>query len=87
MYIKINSVPPTIRAIPQTGHVTARKGTTVTLECKASGNPVPSIYWFKKVILTIKQNSLQFHLKQKKTLLGFISKYITFIRKLNTGFR
>lgn len=42
-------VPPTIRAIPVNGQVTARKGSTVTLECKASGNPVPSIYWFKKV--------------------------------------
>lgn len=42
-------VPPSIRAVPQNGQVTARKGSTVTLECKASGNPVPSIYWFKKV--------------------------------------
>lgn len=42
-------VPPTIRAVPVNGQVTARKGSTVTLECKASGNPVPSIYWFKKV--------------------------------------
>lgn len=42
-------VPPTIRAVPLNGQVTARKGSTVTLECKASGNPVPSIYWFKKV--------------------------------------
>lgn len=42
-------VPPTIRAHPETGHVTARKGSTVTLECKASGNPVPSISWVKRV--------------------------------------
>lgn len=42
-------VPPTIRAVPVNGQVTARKGSTVTLECKASGNPVPSIFWFKKV--------------------------------------
>lgn len=42
-------VPPTLRAVPQNGEVSARKGSTVTLECKASGNPVPSIYWFKKV--------------------------------------
>lgn len=44
-------VPPSLRAIPQTGQVTARKGSTVTLECKASGNPVPTIYWSKKVCL------------------------------------
>ncbi|GAB0087807.1 Immunoglobulin-like domain [Sergentomyia squamirostris] len=41
-------VPPSVRAVPQNGQVTARKGSTVTLECKASGNPVPSIYWYKK---------------------------------------
>ncbi|CRL05848.1 CLUMA_CG018874, isoform A [Clunio marinus] len=41
-------VPPTVRAHPETGHVTARKGSTVTLECKASGNPVPSITWVKR---------------------------------------
>lgn len=35
--------------MPQNGQVAARKGSTVTLECKASGNPVPTIYWFKKV--------------------------------------
>lgn len=43
------SVPPTLRAVPQNGQVAARKGSTVTLECKASGNPVPTIYWYKKV--------------------------------------
>lgn len=42
-------VPPSVRAHPETGHVTARKGSTVTLECKASGNPVPSIVWVKRV--------------------------------------
>lgn len=38
--IKFNFlVPPTLRAVPQNGQVSARKGSTVTLECKASGNP------------------------------------------------
>ncbi|XP_037028258.1 protein amalgam [Bradysia coprophila] len=41
-------VPPSVRAVPQTGQLTARKGGTITLECKASGNPVPSIFWTKK---------------------------------------
>ncbi|ETN64332.1 hypothetical protein AND_003929 [Anopheles darlingi] len=41
-------IPPSVRAIPPTGQVTARKGGAVTLECKASGNPVPSIYWTKR---------------------------------------
>lgn len=43
------SVPPSVRAVPSSGQITARKGGAVTLECKASGNPVPSIYWTKKV--------------------------------------
>ena len=42
-------VPPSVRAVPSGGQITARKGGAVTLECKASGNPVPSIYWMKKV--------------------------------------
>lgn len=52
-YIHCIAVPPTLRAVPQNGQVAARKGSTVTLECKASGNPVPSIYWFKKVTLML----------------------------------
>lgn len=37
--------------MPSSGQITARKGGAVTLECKASGNPVPSIYWTKKVCI------------------------------------
>ncbi|KAI9577039.1 hypothetical protein GQX74_014967 [Glossina fuscipes] len=41
-------VPPSVRATPTSGQLQARKGGPVTLECKGSGNPVPSIYWTKK---------------------------------------
>ncbi|KAF4523238.1 hypothetical protein B566_EDAN011464 [Ephemera danica] len=41
------TVPPTIRS-QSTNTLTTRKGGTVTLECKASGNPVPTITWKKK---------------------------------------
>uniref|UniRef100_A0A1I8P5A6 Protein CEPU-1 n=1 Tax=Stomoxys calcitrans TaxID=35570 RepID=A0A1I8P5A6_STOCA len=41
-------VPPSVRATPTSGNLQARKGGPVTLECKGSGNPVPSIYWTKK---------------------------------------
>lgn len=41
-------VPPSIRTSPASGQLTARKGGTITLECKASGNPVPSIQWSRK---------------------------------------
>jgi Immunoglobulin domain len=40
-------VPPAVRAHPENGHVTARKGSSVTLECKASGNPVPNVHWVR----------------------------------------
>lgn len=42
-------VPPSIRSVPDHGLVTARQGNTVNLECKTSGNPVPTIHWFRKV--------------------------------------
>ncbi|KAG5673018.1 hypothetical protein PVAND_003096 [Polypedilum vanderplanki] len=41
-------VPPSVRAVPSSGQITARKGGAVTLECKASGNPVPQVSWTKK---------------------------------------
>ncbi|XP_066907483.1 lachesin isoform X2 [Halyomorpha halys] len=41
-------VPPTIRTSPASGQLTARNAGTVTLECKASGNPVPSVLWSRK---------------------------------------
>ncbi|CRK89241.1 CLUMA_CG003000, isoform A [Clunio marinus] len=41
-------VPPTIRTIPDHGLVSAKQGSTVHLECKTSGNPVPMIHWFRK---------------------------------------
>lgn len=43
------SVPPSIRTTPANGVLTARKGGSITLECKASGNPVPNIIWSRKV--------------------------------------
>jgi len=43
------SVPPSIRMSPPNGQLKARKGGSITLECKASGNPVPSIHWTRKV--------------------------------------
>ncbi|XP_021925523.1 lachesin-like isoform X1 [Zootermopsis nevadensis] len=41
-------VPPSIRMSPSNGQLKARKGGSITLECKASGNPVPSIHWTRK---------------------------------------
>lgn len=52
LHAPTSTVPPTLRALPHNGQVTARKGSTVTLECKASGNPVPTIYWYKKDVFS-----------------------------------
>lgn len=41
-------VPPSIRTSPASGQIRARKGGSITFECKASGNPVPSISWTRK---------------------------------------
>lgn len=51
------AVPPSIRTSPASGQLTARKGGTITLECKASGNPVPSILWSRKVSVFVFQFS------------------------------
>ncbi|KAG5671483.1 hypothetical protein PVAND_001677 [Polypedilum vanderplanki] len=42
-------VPPAVRAVPDHGIVSARQGGTATLECKASGNPTPRVYWYRKM--------------------------------------
>ncbi|CAG9807795.1 unnamed protein product [Chironomus riparius] len=48
-------VPPSVRSVPDHGIISARQGGTATLECKATGNPTPHIYWFRK---TAKHSSM-----------------------------
>lgn len=62
-FIVYFSVPPSVRAVPSSGQITARKGGAVTLECKASGNPVPSIFWTKKVCTKLFDITIYFHNK------------------------
>ncbi|XP_052745989.1 igLON family member 5 [Bicyclus anynana] len=40
-------VPPSVRASPESRHAAARRGGAAVLECRASGNPVPSVVWHK----------------------------------------
>ncbi|XP_041984125.1 igLON family member 5 isoform X1 [Aricia agestis] len=40
-------VPPSVRASPESKHAAARRGGAAVLECRASGNPVPSVTWHK----------------------------------------
>ncbi|GLH04588.1 Neuronal growth regulator 1 [Gryllus bimaculatus] len=42
-------VPPRIHQVTSNGELDVKKGATVTLECRASGNPVPTITWTRKV--------------------------------------
>ncbi|KAJ2941844.1 hypothetical protein O0L34_g10652 [Tuta absoluta] len=39
-------VPPSVRASPESRHAAARRGGAAVLECRASGNPVPSVTWY-----------------------------------------
>jgi hypothetical protein len=41
-------VPPRIHYVTSNGRVEVKKGSTVKLECRASGNPVPKITWSRK---------------------------------------
>lgn len=43
------SVPPSIQIIPPNGQITTRKGGPVSFECRANGNPPPTVQWSKKV--------------------------------------
>lgn len=69
-------VPPTLRAIPTNGQVAARKGSTVTLECKASGNFL--VLYFQYLNKVISCNVVSFILviserKKKKNNTTIIS--------------
>ncbi|XP_040574178.1 lachesin isoform X1 [Lepeophtheirus salmonis] len=41
-------VPPHVRPKHPEGNIVVKKGTQVTLECLASGNPVPSVRWSRE---------------------------------------
>ncbi|XP_028168507.1 lachesin-like [Ostrinia nubilalis] len=42
-------VPPSVRASPESRHAAARRGGAAVLECRAAGNPVPTVTWHKLV--------------------------------------
>ena len=43
------AVPPSVQPLPQDGKFVVRKGSTITLECEAKGNPTPKITWQRAV--------------------------------------
>jgi hypothetical protein len=42
------SVPPRIHYVSHTGPLEVLQGATVKMECRASGNPVPTVAWTRK---------------------------------------
>lgn len=43
------TVPPRIHHVSSQGVMEVKRGASITLECRASGNPVPVITWTRKV--------------------------------------
>ncbi|GJQ77960.1 hypothetical protein Trydic_g2321 [Trypoxylus dichotomus] len=41
-------MPPSVQIIPPNGQITTRKGGPVSFECRANGNPPPTVQWSKK---------------------------------------
>jgi hypothetical protein len=45
----LNIVPPSIDVSPNATRISAKKGDNVLLECKAKGNPQPTVSWRRNV--------------------------------------
>jgi len=41
-------VPPSVQAQPSNGKFVVRSGSTITLECRAQGNPMPKVAWTRQ---------------------------------------
>ena len=73
--ISFISVPPRVKPRPADGNIVVKKGTEVSLECDASGNPVPKITWTREVRTRATYrvlNCLLLSLAQRKTTCQFL---------------
>ncbi|ENN77464.1 hypothetical protein YQE_06039, partial [Dendroctonus ponderosae] len=43
-------VPPSLQITPPSGQVVTRKGGPVSFECRANGNPNPTVQWSKRCV-------------------------------------
>lgn len=68
-------VPPSVQPEPTNGEITVRSGASVNLECRANGNPSPTVSWSREEVdpLTsqVKQRSLN-SLKHSLTNNGMV---------------
>ena len=46
-------VPPSIQSVPQDGEIKVLAGSSVTIQCRARGNPTPQITWSRQVCTII----------------------------------
>lgn len=61
-------VPASVRPSPESGRATARQGGGAALECRAAGNPVPTVTWMRLVIMRYAVGYAQFYLSNRVLL-------------------
>ena len=50
------AVPAYVEPQPTDGKFVVRKGSTITLSCRATGNPLPTVTWQRKVRVNAKKD-------------------------------
>ena len=61
-------VPAYVEPQPTDGKFVVRKGSTITLSCRATGNPLPTVTWQRKV-------RKKLYKKLKKTIIDLVYRF------------